>query len=287
MSGSPTGVTVAGSFDAVLHLSGQDFSTTLTGLADAVQLPAVTDADTLLQQVADHAGRSDRVTILADALDESHDPFSIAGGLLRRLAGIPGVQVLLGTRRSLGEDPDRPETTAENLIPVLDPAELLELALAWKGWIQGVSVCRPTAARRPTALSPRSACEGDGSYRVALARYLRRTGLTVVEVDRPDRKSRRSTASRTSWPPWMAALIRAWFSPVGSTACQSWLRTLWPWVDTFIFAAPSRLDFRFRQTAGATALDAAVAVPTPVSGSAVAARGPCTRQLSGVRSFTT
>ena len=33
--------------------------------------------------------------------------------------------------------------------------------------------------------------EGTGTYGAALARYLRMVGLTVVEVDRPDRKSRR------------------------------------------------------------------------------------------------
>jgi transposase len=33
--------------------------------------------------------------------------------------------------------------------------------------------------------------EGTGSYGAALARYLRTVGLSVVEVDRPDRKLRR------------------------------------------------------------------------------------------------
>ena len=36
--------------------------------------------------------------------------------------------------------------------------------------------------------------EGTGAYGAALARYLRTIGLTVVEVDRPDRKSRRAHA---------------------------------------------------------------------------------------------
>ena len=34
--------------------------------------------------------------------------------------------------------------------------------------------------------------EGTGTYGVALARHLRSIGLSVVEVDRPDRKSRRA-----------------------------------------------------------------------------------------------
>ena len=108
-------------FDAVLHLSGQDFGTTLTSLADALSLSATTDVDMFLRAVGGAVNTAGRLTILADALDESHDPFTIAGGLLRRLAAIPGVRVLVGSRRSLGEDPDRPEPTVQNLIAVLNP----------------------------------------------------------------------------------------------------------------------------------------------------------------------
>ena len=36
--------------------------------------------------------------------------------------------------------------------------------------------------------------EGTGTYGAGLARYLRTIGLTVVEVDRPDRRSRRAHA---------------------------------------------------------------------------------------------
>jgi transposase len=38
----------------------------------------------------------------------------------------------------------------------------------------------------------RAGVEGTGSYGAALTRYLRRSGLTVIEVNRPDRAARRS-----------------------------------------------------------------------------------------------
>ena len=37
----------------------------------------------------------------------------------------------------------------------------------------------------------RAGVEGTGSYGAALTRYLRRSGLTVIEVNRPDRAARR------------------------------------------------------------------------------------------------
>jgi hypothetical protein len=48
-----------------------------------------------------------RLTLLVDALDESHEPRAIAR-FLRRAAAADGVRVLVGTRRSLEEGPDRP-----------------------------------------------------------------------------------------------------------------------------------------------------------------------------------
>jgi hypothetical protein len=41
--------------------------------------------------------------------------------------------------------------------------------------------------------------EGTGAYGAALARHLRAGGVTVVEVDRPDRKARGTVASPTHW----------------------------------------------------------------------------------------
>jgi len=41
--------------------------------------------------------------------------------------------------------------------------------------------------------------EGTGTYGAALTRQLRAAGVTVVEVDRPDRKARRAKGSPTRW----------------------------------------------------------------------------------------
>lgn len=118
-------------FDAVVHLSGIDFAAALAQTAEALEHASdATDIDAFLAHLQGRQGQ-ERLTLLFDALDESHDPFTIASGLLRRLSTIPGVRVLLGTRRSLGEDPDNPEITAQNLISVLkvlnDSTTLIEL----------------------------------------------------------------------------------------------------------------------------------------------------------------
>jgi hypothetical protein len=107
----------------VTHLSGQDVDDCLRALIAELSLNPTSSIDYFLLQVRDLVGDlGRRFTILTDALDESRDPFTIAGGILRRLAVIPGVRVLVGTRRSLGEDPDRPQSTARNLIVALNPS---------------------------------------------------------------------------------------------------------------------------------------------------------------------
>jgi hypothetical protein len=58
------------------------------------------------------------VTILADALDEAQDPFAVAS-VLRRIAGLPGHRVVVGTRRSTNEGPDLPKPVDENLLDSL------------------------------------------------------------------------------------------------------------------------------------------------------------------------
>ena len=50
--------------------------------------------------------------------------------------------------------------------------------------------------------------EGTSSYGAGLTRYLRAQAVGVVEVDRPDRKSRRMQASRILWTP--AARLGRW-----------------------------------------------------------------------------
>jgi WD40 repeat protein/DNA-binding SARP family transcriptional activator len=110
-------------FDAVILLSGLDLAQALTRTASAAgigPLPSdrdpeadvASDLDFLAGQLADRAGP---FTLLADALDESADPLDIARSLLARMAALPGVRVLVGTRGSTSEAPDTPASDQDLL----------------------------------------------------------------------------------------------------------------------------------------------------------------------------
>jgi WD40 repeat protein len=117
--GPPEGV-----FDAVIHLSGLTLPQITGRIAAAAGLgplpsrtdPTVgiaTDLDWLAEHLTDPdttpAGRLGRpFTVLADALDEAIDPLDTARSLLGRIAALPGVRVLVGTRASTHETPDAP-----------------------------------------------------------------------------------------------------------------------------------------------------------------------------------
>ena len=112
-------------FDAVLHLSGRTIADTVTALATDLQLPAHT-VDELADQLRTRVGQT---TVLADALDESRDSLTIAA-LLRRLAAIPNVRILVGTRQSLREDPDDPNPPPDRVVLdtlTADPEQTLTL----------------------------------------------------------------------------------------------------------------------------------------------------------------
>ncbi len=103
-------------FDAVIHLSGLNLAqaTARTAAAAGIgPLPSRRDSEASvagdLDFLADElASRAGPFTVLADALDESMDPLDIAGSLLARIAALPGVRVLVGTRASTSEVPDTP-----------------------------------------------------------------------------------------------------------------------------------------------------------------------------------
>jgi len=114
----------ARTFNAVTHLSGRTILEVVTHLG--TQLPSrpdrLDDIDSFVKRLAEVAADSPPYTILADALDESRDPSAIAA-LLRRLAGIPNVRVLVGTRQSLHETPDKPTPPDSNLLNALTTDE--------------------------------------------------------------------------------------------------------------------------------------------------------------------
>jgi WD40 repeat protein len=98
----------AGVFDTVVHLTGKTLAESVRAVAAAA--PGVGaehqhgDIDAVL---AGMARSPRRLTVLADALDEAQEPERTAD-FLRRAASLDKVRVIVGTRRSLTEGPDRP-----------------------------------------------------------------------------------------------------------------------------------------------------------------------------------
>jgi hypothetical protein len=116
----PVGV----SFDAVLHLSGRTVADAVAALSAALGFGTGEDMEALLRATGSPEGG--RLTVLVDALDESRDPLTIATDL-RRLAALPGVRVLVGTRQSMHEDPDHPDPPDCAILDTLAPERVIRL----------------------------------------------------------------------------------------------------------------------------------------------------------------
>ncbi|MFJ3643146.1 hypothetical protein ACIPRD_25790 [Streptomyces sp. NPDC090108] len=107
-------------FTAALSLRNLGTAATVTAIAEACGLGAPhtprdlrQPAHWLVRRVRD--GRRP-LTLLFDALDEAQDPVAVADGVLRALAALPGVRLVVGTRRSTTSEsapkpPDGPDTT--------------------------------------------------------------------------------------------------------------------------------------------------------------------------------
>ncbi len=114
--------------DAVVHLGGLSLADAVAQLADALldDLAPATAAELV------DALRTNRLrrTVLVDALDEARDAVAIARELLAPLAGIAGVRVLVGTRRSSSEALDRPRGREREVLDALGAGtdDTLELA---------------------------------------------------------------------------------------------------------------------------------------------------------------
>ena len=92
----------------VVHLTGMTTGELVARLADAagVGLPTAESAESGQDLEAVLASLRDRpFTILADALDESQEPVTIADAVLRRLASLPRVRLIVGTRSSTRRGP--------------------------------------------------------------------------------------------------------------------------------------------------------------------------------------
>ncbi|MFC0105439.1 hypothetical protein [Kibdelosporangium aridum] len=110
-------------FTTAIHLTGLTTTELLQRIAThlglrppdptapvTVQLNAVTES---LRR------RTEPATILVDGLDEAVDPLTIARAVLQPIAELPGVRVVIGTRRSTAEGPDEPDPADHDLLAAL------------------------------------------------------------------------------------------------------------------------------------------------------------------------
>lgn len=107
----------ANAFDAAVHLSQTTVHEAIRNLAVALGVPDATTTDALAEQAKGSLATQPR-TVLVDALDECRDALTV-GALLRRLAGLDGLRLVVGTRQSLHEDPDHPKPPDRNLLDSL------------------------------------------------------------------------------------------------------------------------------------------------------------------------
>ena len=118
-------------FDAVIHLAGLSTSDFVCRLAEAagVILPSpqhVWSEEDMNHLVRGLAGR--RFTVLADALDEARDPDAIAGTVLNRLAQLPGVRVIVGTRPGIAGEPALGRDPLLNALGSAHPIDVIRLS---------------------------------------------------------------------------------------------------------------------------------------------------------------
>ncbi|MFG3163848.1 hypothetical protein ACGFY8_28680 [Streptomyces sp. NPDC048232] len=143
-------------FDSVLHLTGATPRTVVQRIAESAGLGTPPDA-TIGEQCAwlverfrtvdrraggqtPGAHADVRFTVLVDALDEAQLPLLIAERILSPLADVPGVRVVVGTRRSTDEGPD---------LPASEDADLMDaLGADGNGNRQTLDVSRDPAAMR-------------------------------------------------------------------------------------------------------------------------------------------
>ncbi|MFB7128268.1 hypothetical protein, partial [Kitasatospora sp. NPDC056273] len=116
-------------FDLVAHLSGLTPAHVVHLIASAVGLPdlarqafgGLPPGDLATRLVEQLRTRQAPLTLLFDALDEAEQPLVIADTLLRPLAALPGVRLIVGTRRSTREGPDQPVPTDTDILVALRP----------------------------------------------------------------------------------------------------------------------------------------------------------------------
>jgi WD40 repeat protein len=111
-------------FDTVLHLTGLTPSEVIRRLAADLgvgDMPAEAALRGQITWLCEVLGGEQR-TILVDALDEAVTPLVVARLVLRPLAAVPGVRVVVGTRRSTRGGPDPTSRNNQDLLNALGQA---------------------------------------------------------------------------------------------------------------------------------------------------------------------
>ena len=114
-------------FDDVVHLAGLTIPDVVGRIADGAGLgrpPSQQDSgkgiamdlDWLVEGLGE---RPQPYTLLVDALDEATDPLDLSRSVLARIAALPGVRVVVGTRTSTQETPDYPAAGDDDLLLAL------------------------------------------------------------------------------------------------------------------------------------------------------------------------
>ena len=116
-------------FDSALHLTGLDTTNVIARLCRDLELDAPDPSAPLtarIDQTARALGRRPPSRILVDALDEAVDPLTVAH-VLRTVAVVPGVRLVVGTRRSTNEGPDQPDPDDTDLLDALGETDPITL----------------------------------------------------------------------------------------------------------------------------------------------------------------
>jgi WD40 repeat protein len=110
-------------FTAAIHLTGLSTTDLLQRIAADLDLrrpdptaPVTTQLNAVIDSLR---RRAELTTIMVDGLDEAVDPLTIARAVLDPIAELPGVRVVVGTRRATTEGPDEPDPDDHNLIKAL------------------------------------------------------------------------------------------------------------------------------------------------------------------------
>jgi WD40 repeat protein len=183
-------------FDTTLLLTGLASTEVVRSLATTADLgePPVgqdvaAQSDWLIEQIH-AAGRP--LTMLVDALDEAQQPLVVADRLLRRLATIPAVRVVVGTRRSTHDGPDQPAPSDTNLIDALGRDHHQVAVARDQGAIAGYVSQRlqqalPDLDQHAMALAAQEIADCEGTQflfaRLAVHEIISRPQLLTTEAD--------------------------------------------------------------------------------------------------------